>query len=84
MAMNRIFSVAAAVAFAGLVGCDSGESEFQETDQEIITQPGTETIEIEVPTQDTMLIEREVETDIDVDTTIIEGDAPEEIPADAQ
>jgi hypothetical protein len=76
MAMNRIFSVAAAIAFAGLVGCDSGESDFQTTDQEIITEPGTETVEVQVPTTDTMLIEREVETDIDVDvdTTQIEGD----------
>ncbi|MEX2582401.1 MAG: hypothetical protein WD766_03965 [Gemmatimonadota bacterium] len=80
---NRIFSVAAAFAFAGLVGCGSGaDQEFETTDQEIITEPGTEQVEIEIPTEDTMLVEREVETeiDVDVDTTEIEGD---EVPATA-
>ncbi len=72
MIKNRIFTVAAAFAFAGLVGCDSGaDQEFEATDQEIFTQPGTETIEVEVPTEDSLLVERNVETTVDVDTTEI-------------
>jgi hypothetical protein len=81
--MNRIFSVAAAVALAAMVGCDDGsDADVQTTDQEIITQPGTERVEIEVPTEDTMLIEREVEVDVDVDTTEIDGGDVEELDAD--
>ena len=74
MTMNRIFSVAAALSFATLVGCgDGSDQDFETVDQEIITQPGTETVEIEVPTEDTMLIEREVDVDVNVDTTEIDG-----------
>lgn len=81
MSMSRTLSFAAALAAVGLVACDTGsDAEFEATDQEIMTQPGTETMEVEVPVQDTLLIEREVQTDIDVDTTEIEGgDVPEEI-----
>lgn len=81
MTMNKTLSFAAALAVAGLVACDTGaDREFETTDQEIMTQPGTETMEVEVPTEDTLLIEREVETEVYVDTTEIEGgDVPEEI-----
>jgi ferredoxin len=78
---NRTLSFAAALACAGLIACDTGaDEEFETTDQEIMTQPGTETMEVEVPVEDTLLIEREVETEIDVDTTRIDGDeVPEEV-----
>lgn len=78
MTTNKTLSFAAALAVAGLVACDTGsDADFETTDQEIMTQPGTETMEVEVPVQDTLLIEREVETDIDVDTTEIDGDLDE-------
>ena len=81
MSMSRTLSFAAALAAAGLVACDTGaDAEYETTDQEILTEPGTETMEVEVPVEDTLLIEREIETEVDVDTTEIEGgDVPEEI-----
>lgn len=81
MITNKTLSFAAALAVAGLIACDTGaDQEFETTDQEIMTQPGTETMEVEVPTEDTLLIEREVQTEVDVDTTEIDGDeVPERI-----
>jgi len=74
MLLNRSLLPVLAVSFA-LAGCgDGADDDMRTTDQEIITQPGTERVEIEVPTVDTMLIEREVDVDVDVDTTRIEGE----------
>ena len=77
MAIHRTLTFAAALGVASLVACDTGGDEFQTTDQEIMTQPGTETMEVEVPVQDTLLIERE--TTVDVDTTEIDGELPDDL-----
>ena len=78
MLKNRLLSIMAALALATFVGCADGADETMETtDTEIITQPGTETVEVTVPTTDTLMVERTVETnvDVDVDTTEVEGEA---------
>lgn len=75
MTTNRFFSLAAGLAIATLVGCGGGADETMETtDTEIITQPGTEQVEVTVPTTDSLMVERTVETnvDVDVDTTEID------------
>ena len=79
MAIHRTLTFAAALGMASLVACDTGENEFETTDQEIMTQPGTETMEVEVPVQDTLLSERETTVDVDVDTTEIEGELPDDM-----
>lgn len=77
MAIHRTLTFAAALGIAGLVACDTGDdADFETTDQEIITEPGTETMEVEVPVQDTLLIETETDVDVDVDTTEIDGEIP--------
>lgn len=74
MRLKRLTPLAAAFAFAGLAACGGGADEgFETTEQEIVTEPGTETMEVQVPTEDTLLIERETQVDVDVDTTQIEG-----------
>lgn len=82
MMKRRMFSVATAFAFAGLVGCGGSDQEFETTDTEVFTQPGTETMEFEVPVEDTMLIERNVETQINVDTTELDRNR-DDIPTPA-
>lgn len=73
MTTNRIFSLAAGLAIATMVGCGGGADEsFETTDTEIITEPGTEQVEVTVPTTDTMMVERTVETDVDVDVDTTE------------
>lgn len=73
MTTNRIFSLAAGLAIATMVGCGGGGDEsFETTDTEIITEPGTEQVEVTVPTTDTLMVERTVETDVDVDVDTTE------------
>ena len=72
MTTNRIFSLAAGLAIATLVGCGGGDEGMETTDTEIITEPGTEQVEVTVPTTDTMMVERTVETDVDVDVDTTE------------
>ena len=75
---KKAFPLATAFLVAGLVAC-GGEADdtFETTDQEIITQPGTEEVQVEVPTTDSLLVERTTEIDVDVDTTQLEdGAAP--------
>lgn len=79
MAMHKTLTFAAALGLAGLAACGGDDADFETTDQEIVTQPGTETMEVEVPVQDTLLIERETDVDVDVDTTEIDGEIPEEV-----
>jgi hypothetical protein len=76
MKTNRLTAVAAAFALMGAAACGGADQEYVETDTEIVTERGTEIREIEVPTEDTLLVEREVRTqvDVDVDTTRIRGD----------
>jgi hypothetical protein len=73
MSIKRISSLTAALAFFGMVGCGGADREFEQTEQEIFTQPATETVEVEVMTEDTFLVERTVETRVDVDTTRVDG-----------
>lgn len=87
MARNRIFPVAAALAFVGLVGCDGADRGFEQTETEVFTEPATETVEVPVVTEDTFMVERTVETDVSIDTTQIgEGDVTDadvDLDADA-
>ncbi len=72
---KRILAIAAVLSIATLTGCGDGSDQtIETTESEIITQPGTETVEVEIPTTDSLLVERTVETeiDVDVDTTVID------------
>lgn len=81
MTMNRVFSVAAAIALATFVGCDAGGEEdvIDTTETEIITEPATEQVEVTVPTTDTLMVERTTDVDVEVDTTRIEGEVEEPV-----
>ena len=71
--MNRILPVMALAAGLGLAACSGAdEADTSTTETEIITEPGTETVEIEVPTTDSLMVERTVETDVDVDVDTTE------------
>lgn len=75
MLRNRLTHLVAALALVGLAACDTGDQQTQvEADTTMMTQPGTEEVEVQVPTEDTLMVERRVETEVDVDTTRIEGD----------
>lgn len=78
MFSHRFFSIAAMAAFIGIVGCDTADREFEQTETDIFTEPATEEVEVEIMTEDTFMVERTVETEVDIDTTQIEGD---EVPA---
>lgn len=76
MLRNRLVHLVAGVAIVGLVGCGADDTDTTvQADTTLVTQPGTETMEVQVPTEDTLLVEERVETEIDrsVDTTRIEG-----------
>ena len=72
MSSKSIFSLAMGAAFIGLAGCGGADQEFERTEQEIITQPATETVEMQIPTEDTLMVERTIETEVHVDTTAID------------
>jgi hypothetical protein len=77
MNTKRIFPIAATAAFLGLAACNGADRELERTDREIFTEPATERMEIEVPTEDTLMVERRYETEVHVDTFDIDGaDAP--------
>jgi hypothetical protein len=80
MSTKRIFSLTTGLLVAGMIGCDGADQRFEQTEQEIITEPALETMEVEVLTEDTLLVEETIETRINVDTTRIDGD---EVPAGA-
>jgi hypothetical protein len=71
MTIKRILSAFATFAFVGLVGCGDDRS-VERTEQEIFTQPTTETVEMPVMTEDTFMVERT--TEVRVDTTQVDGD----------
>lgn len=73
MPTKRILSLASVFAFVGLVGCGGADESFEQTEQEIFTQPGMETVEVDVMTEDTFMVERTIETEITVDTTRVDG-----------
>lgn len=52
---------------------DESAREFDTRSTEIITEPGMEEVQVQVPTVDTFRVEREVETTVDVDTHRIRG-----------
>jgi hypothetical protein len=72
MESTRILKLASALLFVGLIGCDTDDTQVIDTEQEIFTEPATETVEIERMTEDTFMVERT--TEVTVDTTRIEGD----------
>jgi len=71
MTMRTIFSAFATFAFVGLVGCGDDRT-VERTEQEIFTQPTTETVEVPVMSEDTFMVERT--TEVHVDTTQLDGD----------
>lgn len=74
MQRNRLFQIFAFVAVAALVGCERGDTDTTvDADTSFVTQPDTERVEVMVPTEDTLMVERRQETTVTVDTTRVEG-----------
>jgi hypothetical protein len=74
MLRNRTIHLVAALALVGLAACNGDDTQTRvDTDTTLFTQPTTETREVVVPTEDTMMVERRVETDVTVDTTRVDG-----------
>ena len=66
---QHIRAVALAALAAAAAACGGDEVEPDDvTTREVITQPGTEVVEVTVPTVDTAVVERTVDVDVDVDT----------------
>jgi hypothetical protein len=74
MLRNRLVHLVAAFALVALVGCNGDDTQTRvDADTTLITEPTMETREVRVPGEDTLMVERRVETDVTVDTTRIEG-----------
>ncbi|CAN5633778.1 hypothetical protein BH23GEM8_BH23GEM8_04280 [soil metagenome] len=74
MLRNRMVHFVAAFAIVGLVACGGSETETTvSSDTSLVTQPTTETMEVEVAGQDTFMVERRTETEVTVDTTRVDG-----------
>jgi hypothetical protein len=74
MLKNRLAHLVAAFALVGLVACNGDDRQTTvDADTTLVTQPTTETVEVERMTEDTLMVERRVETDVTVDTTRVEG-----------
>jgi hypothetical protein len=70
MSAKRLLSIFSVFAVVGLVGCGD-DTTVERTEQEIFTQPTTETVEMPVMTEDTFMVERT--TEVHVDTTRVDG-----------
>lgn len=68
MLKNRLLTALAVLGLFGFAACGGAEEEPTLETQEVITQPGTETVEVQVPTVDTSVVRTEVDIDTDVDT----------------
>lgn len=78
MNTNPVAIVAGLALLAGAAACGGGdEAESSTTTREVITQPGTEQVEVTVPTVDTAVVRRTVETEVDVDVDTIQDPAIE-------
>jgi hypothetical protein len=74
MLKNRLAHLVAAFALVGLVACNGDDRQTHvDADTTLVTQPTTERVEMVVPAEDTMMVERRVETDVTVDTTRVDG-----------
>jgi hypothetical protein len=74
MLRNRMVHLVAAFAIVGLAACGDGDTYTAvDADTSLVTQPTTETMEVQVPAEDTFMVERRTETDVTVDTTRVEG-----------
>jgi hypothetical protein len=80
MLSNRLLPVLAVASLIGLAACGGEEAEEPDaqTTSEIVTQPGTEEVEVTVPTVDTAVVERsvDVDTSVDVDRDVDVTDVP--------
>jgi len=74
MLRNRTMHLVAALALVGLAACNGDDTQTRvDADTTMYTQPTTETREVVVPAEDTMMVERRVETEVTVDTTRVDG-----------
>jgi hypothetical protein len=75
MLRNRLVHLVAMFALVGLAACGGDDTQTTvESDTTLYTEPTTETVEVERMGEDTLMVERTVETEVDVDTTRIDGD----------
>lgn len=77
MRKNRFAALLAALSFFGVAACGGGE-EADITTEEIVTEPAVETVEVPVMTQDTSVVQTEIDIDTDVDT--VDLDEAEVVP----
>jgi hypothetical protein len=68
MASNKLTALVATFAFAGLAACGGADQTTERTEREILTQPTTETVEVDVLTEDTLMVERTIQTEVHTDT----------------
>lgn len=69
MQMKRISAFFAVVGMLGFAACGGGDEDVADLEtQEVITEPDTQMVEVPVPTQDTAIVETEIDIDADVDT----------------
>ena len=78
MKFIRLLSLPAALVMFAAAGCDTTDSDrVVEQETEILTEPATETVEVERMTEDTFLVE--TTTEVSTDTTRIEGGVSPEV-----
>ncbi|MEX2571247.1 MAG: hypothetical protein WD737_08055 [Gemmatimonadota bacterium] len=68
MQANRTSALLAAFALLGLAACGGDDDVADFETQEVITPTDTETVEMPVITEDTAVVETEIDIDADVDT----------------
>lgn len=78
MRMHQHIRAMALFALVGAAACGGDEVEPDDvTTREVITQPGTEVVEVTVPTVDTAVVERTVDVDVDtIQEPRVEGTDP--------
>jgi ABC-type glycerol-3-phosphate transport system substrate-binding protein len=70
MITKSLAALSTLAVLAASAACGGGDEPGDETSttREVITQPGTKEVEVTVPTVDTAVVERTVETNVEVDT----------------
>lgn len=73
---RMLLASALVVGVAACAGGEEGAEDDVQVTEEIVTEPGTEEVEVEVPTVDTSVVRTEVDVDttvdVDVDREVIE------------
>lgn len=68
MLTRRILGLTTGLLFVALAGCETDDYETTRTTEEVITEPTMETVEVPVMTEDTLMVERQADIEVQVDT----------------